>query len=201
MIPRDLDKMEPGIMLAAILSSVDVTELSGYDRIVLLRAQRRMISHFEAQLYESMASVSDFMIEDFDDDPMLANEAAAAEIRAALRLTRRAADNELAFAIELQRRLPAVWEALCAGDIDSRRARLIVNGTTHLPVGAARNVVAEVIDRAPGLTTGQLGARIRQLCIEVDPEEARQRYEQAVEQRRVVADDHRGPLDGPPGRQ
>ena len=43
-----------------------------------------------------------------------------------------------------------------------------------------------VIDRAPQLTTGQLRARIRQLCFAVDPDESKSRYEQALEERRVV---------------
>ena len=87
-IPGGLDRMEPGIMLAAVLSQVDVSELSGYDRIVVLRAQQRMVSHYQATVYTSMAGVSDHMAA-IGEDPDGADEAAAAEIRAALRLTRR----------------------------------------------------------------------------------------------------------------
>lgn len=38
------------------------------------------------------------------------------------------------------------------------------------------------------MTTGQLVARLRKICAEVDPEEAERRYEHAVENRRVVID-------------
>ncbi|HDH03553.1 MAG TPA: HNH endonuclease, partial [Actinobacteria bacterium] len=153
--------------------------------IVVLRAQQRMASHFAARVYETMASVSDFMGE-VDDDPELANESAAAEIRVALCLTRRAADTELAFAVDLKDRLPRVSDALAAGDVDVRRARTIAHGTAHLSEDTARSVVDRIIDQAPGLTTGQLRARVARLCIEADPEEATQRYEDAVEGRRVV---------------
>jgi hypothetical protein len=46
-------------------------------------------------------------------------------------------------------------------------------------------VVDRIIDRAPELTTGQLGAKIRELCFVVDPEESKSRYQQALQERRV----------------
>ena len=184
-IPAGLDEMEPGPALAAFLSAIDLDGLSGYHRVIVLRAQQRMASHFNAQVYEAMASISDHMSE-LDDDPELADEAAAAEIRVALCLTRRAADTELALAVDLKQRLPAVCEALGSGDIDLRRAKTIAHGTAHLSEGAARAVVDRIIDDAVRLTTGQLKARVAKLCIEADPDEAQQRYEDAVEGRRVV---------------
>jgi hypothetical protein len=105
-----------------------------------------------------MAAVSDSLHE-IDDDPALATESAAAEIRVALRLTRRAADTELNLALDLGRRLPRVWELLAAGDIDLRRARTITHGTAHLSITQAREVIEEVIEDAPRLTTGELVPR------------------------------------------
>ena len=86
MIPPRLDAMEPGPVLAGFLATIDVTELSGHDRIVVLQAHHKMASHYNAHVYRDMAAVVD-SIE--DDNPMYAAEAAAAEIRAALRLTDR----------------------------------------------------------------------------------------------------------------
>ncbi len=177
--------MEPGPALAGILATIDVTELSGHDRIVVLRAHHKMVSHYNAHVYRDMAAVVD-SIE--DDDPMYAAEAAAAEIRAALRLTRRASDTELAFAVELRRRLPRVWEALVTGLIDVGRARTIAYGTTHLFVAVARDVVERIIESAPNLTTGQLRARIDRIAMEADPDVAHQRYETALGDRRVVTE-------------
>jgi hypothetical protein len=48
-------------------------------------------------------------------------------------------------------------------------------------------VVDRIVDRAPNLTTGQLAARIRRLCIQTDPDEAKTRYQNAVEERRIVS--------------
>jgi hypothetical protein len=120
------------------------------------------------------------------DDAELAADAAAAEIRSALCLTRRAADFELGFAVELVGRVPRVWEALMVGLIDLRRARTLVSGTCHLPVETAREVIDKIIVRASRLTTGQIAALLRRLCVETDPEEAVSRYRGAVEERRVV---------------
>ena len=187
-LPGHVDHMPPGPVLAATLSAIEVDELSGHDRIRLLRAQQRMASHYTAGVSAAMASVADYMEEYEDDDPQFALEAAAAEIRAALRLTRRAADSELSFALDLNRRLPKVWNAMAAGDIDVRRAKTIVYRTTHLTDDTAREVVDRIIDHAPRLTTGQLAARIRRLCIEADTDEAERRYDDAVAERRIVVE-------------
>ena len=186
-IPPGLDDMEPGIQLAALCGGIDVYRVSPYDRIVVLRARQRLASHFQAQVYAAMASVVDAM-EDDPDEEKWATEAAAAEIRVALRLTRTAADGELRFAMELQRRLPAVWKALAQGKIDSRRARVLANSTLHLSVAGAREVVARVIEAAGGLTTGELRARLERAVIEADPDGAQERYATAVKTRRVLTE-------------
>jgi hypothetical protein len=43
-----------------------------------------------------------------------------------------------------------------------------------------------VIDKAARYTTGQLGARLRKLCIDADPEDSKERYEAAAETRYVA---------------
>jgi hypothetical protein len=205
LLPAGLDRLEPGPVLGALLSSVDVARLSGHERVVALKAFQRMASHYAAQTYGAMASISDLMHE-LDDDFELAHRSAATEIRAALRLTRRAADSELELALDTRQRLPRVWEALDRGEVDVRRARVIASSTGHLSEQVARRVADRIVDEAPGLTTGQLRARIAKLCLEVDPEDAEKRYAEAVEDRRVVLEANpagtanlRG-LDLPPDR-
>lgn len=182
-----IDQIEPGPVLADLLALVDVDSLSGDEQLAVLRAQRRMAAHYEAAAYGSMAAVAD-TVDAIEDDPALAAESTAAEIRVALALTRRAADTELHLALRLRRRLPTVWSALYSGDIDVRRARVLVDGTEHLSVARARRVVDQILEDAPALTTGQLGARLRRLCVADDPEEATDRYRSAVAQRRVVTE-------------
>ena len=184
-IPAGLDEMEPGPFLAAFLSGIDVTRISGYARIIVLRAHQRLVSHYTASLYADMAAVVDIL----DDDETKrsdAAEAAAAEVRAALHLTRRSADNEIGIALELHTRLPQIHQMLAAGVLDLRRARVLLDGTAHLDDDVARRIVEQIADDAVRYTTGQLRARLRRLCIEAEPDDAAQRYEDAVQQRRVV---------------
>jgi hypothetical protein len=63
---------------------------------------------------------------------------------------------------------------------------VIVDGTCHLEEAEARRVADAVLEQAPRLTTGQLGARIRRLALSAQPDEAARRYEEAVEERRVM---------------
>jgi hypothetical protein len=79
-------------------------------------------------------------------------------------------------------------EALEDGVVDVRRARVLIDGTSHLPEASARMVVDTALTRAGSLTTGQLSAYLRNLCIQHDPDEASARYEQAVCERRVIAE-------------
>ncbi len=88
-----------------------------------------------------MASVVDYMENIEGDEPQWACESAAAEIRVALTLTRRAADAELGFALDLKQRLPQVFASLTRGDIDVRRAKTMLHGTMHLPDDTARDVI------------------------------------------------------------
>jgi hypothetical protein len=179
--------MEPGPVLAAFLASIDVSKVSGYDRIVVVKAHQRMASHYAAQTYGGMAALVDAML-GFENVQRLeyAAESAAAEIRAALHLTRRAADIEVAFALSLRDRLPRLSGMLKTGEIDIRRARTIERHTVHLSDEAAQDVVDRIADVASRLTTGELTARIRRLCIEADRDDADDRYRHSVEGRRVV---------------
>lgn len=182
----ELDSWEPGLPLAAFLATVDRSRLSGHDRITLLRARQKLISHLTANLYADIASVTKAMVDEFGDDPEMAHESAAMELRAALRLTRRSAEKELELADDLTERLPDVVEAMEQGRLDLRRARVLADGTCHLNEKQARQVVDKVVETAGELTTGQLAAKVRKLCMAVQPEEAENRYQQAVDNRRMV---------------
>jgi hypothetical protein len=185
-VPSDLDSWEPGLSLAAFLATVDRACLSGGDRVKLVRARQRLISHLTASLYADIASISETMVDEFGDDPEMAFESAAMELRAALRLTRRSAENELELATDLTERLPAIVEAMEDGRLDLRRARVLADGTSHLGGDQARMVVDRVVDTAGQSTTGQLAAKVRKLALSVEPEAAKNRYQQAAANRRFI---------------
>jgi hypothetical protein len=173
----------------SVLADTDLDRLNPDDHVVIIRAYQRLISHLQAGLYRSMLAILDayrHLVDDPDDEEFV-HDAAQAEIGSALGLTRRAAAQELAFAIGL-RRVPQVAAALAKGDIDRRRARVLILETAHLSEDAARQTVSQVIGSAGSLTTGQLAARLRRLVVEAAPEEAQQRFDHATDQRRMVVE-------------
>jgi hypothetical protein len=186
-LPEGLAEMPPGPELGVLLAGIERSRLSGDDVVTLMQAISREVSHYQAELYAAMAEVAHC-----SSDPMSAervealDEFAAEEIGAALCFTRRAADIHLGLALDLVERLPKVWETLDQGRIDLTRARVICEGTCHVEGAEARRVADAVLEQAPRLTTGQLGARVRRLAMSVQPEEAARRYEAAVEERRVI---------------
>jgi hypothetical protein len=184
----DFDSIRPGSFMAVVLELVDRSKLNGHDLVTLLQARERLVSHLQAESIADVNEISYAGPGDADSPPRRLEDAAefaSDEIRAALILTRRAADNRMTLAVDLRERLPQVWHMLTQGLIDLSRARVFADGTAHVTVETARQVVDVLSEVAPRLTTGQLRARIRKLCIETDPEDATKRYDNAYEDRRL----------------
>lgn len=156
--------------------------------VAAMQAHARMVAYHQAMQLEAMMGVVDEYTRLADDDLELAMDGAASEVRAALSLTRRAADSDLDLAWILRDRLPVVMEALKHGRIDLRRAWVVARGTAHLDDDAARSVADRVLSQIDGRTTGQIRALIRRLCVEVDPGEADRRHQTALDERKVVAE-------------
>ncbi|MFV1999467.1 MAG: hypothetical protein ACC654_03790 [Acidimicrobiia bacterium] len=89
-IPGNLDVLEPGPVLAGFLASIDVSEVCGFDQMVVLRAHRRMVSHYQGLMYRDMSAVTQTMTDRTGDDSVEVAQAAEAEIGVALHLSRRA---------------------------------------------------------------------------------------------------------------
>jgi Domain of unknown function (DUF222) len=175
----------PVEVLAALLGGPRIPE--GVGLVATLKARARVVAYHQARLLESMMAVVDEYAS-VDADVVLAMEGAAAEVRAALALTRRAAESDLDLAWTLRERLPEVLAAFKQGRIDLRRTWVLVQGTSHLDAVEAQRVVSEALGRAEGRTTGQLKAVLRRLCLEIDPDEAVRRHQSALQERRVVAE-------------
>lgn len=188
-LPDNLEDIPSGAELAAVLESLDWEQLSAYDVIRALQAQQRQIAHYEAGSAWSVNRVVEAYQLDFREGSYGyrdAQDGAAAEIGASLRLTRRAAQGFTDFSVELYRRYPRVYEALLFGKIDLRRARILVDGTQCVSAAVTHEVIEQLLPEAPRLTIGQLRHRIQKLCIDADPEAARQRYDDFYQERRLV---------------
>jgi hypothetical protein len=182
-----LERLEPGPFLAVLAAETDISRVPPRARVALLRARQRMASHYEALVLEGVNAVAGDMAGEIDNLELTA-DAASAEVAAALCLTRRSADAQIDWAYEMWERVPRVAEMLKAGQIDVRRAKTIVSGVQHLNVEVAQKVVDAIAPQAGDLTTGQLAAQLRKLCAQSDPDDAADRYREAIEERRVVVE-------------
>jgi hypothetical protein len=187
LIPGGLAQVAPGPELAAVLAGIELSRLSGYDCVEVLKARYRQFNHERARLMATMVEVGLCGIGPDEELPrVVPDEFTADEVRAALVLTRRAADAQFWFAHDLVTRLPAVHAAMDAGVLDEPRARVLSDWTTELDPETARAVCSELLPRVPGWTTGQLIEQIKKLAIALDPDWARRRYEQALADRKVI---------------
>ncbi len=185
-LPRDLEEIPPGRYLAAILSGVDRSKLSGHDVVRVLPARDRLVSHDQAGFYADVAEVAHAYDPDTSarsDHPV---EWASEEIQAALTRTRRSADHDLNLAVQLRDRLPVVWEALAAGNIDFARTRVFARELEPLHPALVPEVVDRTLSDAAGLTTGRLGARLQRVVLELDPDGAEQRFDVGIEDRVMI---------------
>ena len=185
-LPADLESIPPNNFLAAILSTVDVSLLSGYDLVRYVQAQERLVSHHQAVYYQGVAELA-YATDSHTTARGSLNEFASDELQAALAKTRRAADADLDLALDLKTRLPQVWEALCDGHIDDRRARVFARETTTLDPQLIADVVDPLLEEASDLTTGQLGSRLAKRVIQADPAAAEDEYQTGLQDRRVSA--------------
>lgn len=190
-LPEDLESMPPGPDLAVLLATVDRRRLGERDRVRLVQARNRLISHQQAELLADVYALSQ------DETPEHTVEHASCypwtelELAFALRWTRTAAGRRLEQARQLIEDFPTVQAALTVGEIDPPKAYLIADLASWLDdVPTARAVVDKVIDQAPRLTTGQLRARLRRLILAIDPHAARKRCVEAVATRRVDSFDN-----------
>ncbi len=187
-IPKGLAEMPPGAFLGGILESIDRASLSGRDRVLLLKAERRQASHYQARVYATMSAVQDSIteVEEIPLDQVV--DAATDELRAALTLTRRSAGVQLDLATTLVSDYPQVLAALDAGVIDVPKAMVLVQATSHLEAEHRTAVVDTGLEQAATQTTGQLRARLDRLAMTIDPDTARRRYQESLEDRRVVVE-------------
>ena len=185
-----IGEMAPGPELMSVLTRVDRDSLSDFDRVEVLKARSRLRSHLDAELLADMSGILDAEVGRLGADLEWGDvhDVAAAEIGAALCWTRRASERQLDLATSLLSDFRPVWEMLRAGLIDLPRARVVVEHTLHLEDEVRDQVIDVALEKASEQTTGLLAARIRRLALWVAPDSAKNRYEEGLEERRLVSD-------------
>ncbi|MBA2323187.1 MAG: DUF222 domain-containing protein, partial [Pseudonocardiales bacterium] len=191
-----LADLPPGVELAAALAGVELATVPNHLMIEVLRAHARQCAHHQGLLLAALAEVGcTVALEDLADGVHTARSegllaSASGEIAAALTVTQRRADNELALAQTVVRGLPRVFAALLAGEIDRGKAWVFADhldlGTCGLSGAQIDAVCAQLVPLARAWTTGQLAARLWRAVLAIDPDHARRRYDKAVRERGVV---------------
>lgn len=175
-LPPDLADLPWAVALAMIVLTVDRSRISAFDLVHLLRAEDRLVSMIQSRRLRTVGEIARV----YGDE-----ESAAAEVAAALHLTRAASRSDVELAGDLGRHRP-VAALLERGDIDLRRTRVLIDGVRGVGADATDRVLERVCAEAPRLTTGQLRSRLSRLCLEVAPESAQGRYRAGLDQRRIV---------------
>lgn len=183
--------MAPGPELAAVLAAVDRSRVNGHDLVTVVEARARLVAHLQAELLADVAQVA-HCPPGGPDAPVSrtpgVQEYAADEVGFALAWTRRAARSHLDLALDVVERLPRLYAAMAAGDLDLAKVRVIADAVAVVDDPTARAVVDQVVPVAPRLTTGALRVRLQRLVVSVDPDAARRRQERGVAGRRVVCE-------------
>lgn len=189
LLPDGLEDFLPGPYLAAVVSSVDLARLNGHDAVRVMKARARLSSHHEAAKLEAISEVAFAPPSDVDSVVLRSSEQvgyAAAEVAAALSLTRRSSERQLDFAVCLTRRLSRVWELFSRGELDLGKVRVFDDHLSHLPEDTIDMVLDQILDGAASLTTGQLGWRLGKLVKTADPDGSKSSYEQGLSERNVT---------------
>ena len=149
----------PGPDVIAALAAIDPKPLSDYMKVDFMVAVDRQKAWLEALDQPAVAAVGDAVeaaVGDDDGKPDLHQiglRAAHAEIAAALRVSDCVAADKLEVARQLTTELPAVQQALAAGEISIWHAKAIVEATESLSRDKART------RRRPGAAPGAAADR------------------------------------------
>jgi len=117
--------------------------------------------------------------------PAAWDEFAPVELAAILGESRWAADNLLDVAYDLEVKLPGTKAAFRDGIISEAKAGIIARATTVLDPEEARAAEALVLGRAGWLTPAGLAAAITRAVMQVAPEKAKKRREEAAKEARL----------------
>ncbi|HTX28057.1 MAG TPA: hypothetical protein VME19_13680 [Streptosporangiaceae bacterium] len=165
-------------------------DVSDDELVGLICAWQRVGAHVAARAYTLIAELirrraePGWPLEGPGRLPRVWDEFLPTELSHAMAWSRNQAEGAIGMAYALEA-LPGTKAALCNGIIDDYKASIIVGATAALDVAEARAAEAMVLDRAGRLTPGALRAAINRAVMEVAPDKAKKRREEAAEDARV----------------
>jgi hypothetical protein len=164
--------LAPGVALATVLASVDVSCLTEFDLVEAVAGWERLAGWVTAEQVRVVAELAGrplfAQLSSFRDgiDPV---SAVGMEVSARLRISHREADARVVFAQELTGPRRATFDALHAGTVDLRRARTLVEGVRVLDDQAAARVEARLLPDAAEHTPAAFRRRVEKAVAAADP--------------------------------
>ena len=129
---------------------------------------------------------------DTEDWAVDTEEAVAAEVAAALRISQALASSRLRYARAMRERLPSVGEVFAAGDIDMRTFQTVVFRTDLITdadvLAAVDTALAVGVSRWPSMTQARLAGQIDKIVAGADADAVRRRSERREEREVWFAD-------------
>ena len=169
--------------VAELLAGFDLSGLDAESLLAVLGGMERVIAAAHAVQARAMA---EFTRRRPATPGRPFGEFVADEVGLVLSVSRRAAENRVAQAVEMTCRTPAVLRALESGVLDLYRAKIVTDATYRLDDATAARVAAHVVGRAKGHNASQVRRIVRRAVLHLDPEGAQRRHEQARADRRLV---------------
>ncbi|GAA0619287.1 hypothetical protein GCM10009547_22150 [Sporichthya brevicatena] len=168
--------------------------MTGAESVALLRAGQRQLNAAHAVWLGLVAEVGSRGLDSGDEIVRLPapDRWGGDEVRTALRISAYSGNELLDFAWAVVRRFPKLHAAMAAGDLSIERARVIHFWTRDMSDEHATTVIDEIlghcsIDADRPWTSEQIGARCRKLGIQLDPDWAQRRFQEAYRERRVIS--------------
>jgi hypothetical protein len=160
--------------------------LSGWERAAgwLAAQQARAMSLAEARLTEDAVQYEEEVGGRVSWNAV--DRQVETEISTALRWTSRYTLDRIRIATVLAHRLPAVSDALAAGQISYRHAEVFCEETDVLTEEQAQRVADRVLPDASTLTTIGLRKRLRKACLQLVPDSGNERAAKAITERSVT---------------
>lgn len=176
---RALLAAAPGLAVMAELERIDAFALGTDERLVLVEAWEKQQAWVAAQTLTPMVAV-------VGAAPVDADDFVREDVRAALHLSRGAAQERIEVARLLHTTLAATRTALAKGQISYQQVRALVDAVVLLEADKTLAVESAVLGRAPGQTVGEFRAAVARALLVADPQTVEEQHAAAVADRRVV---------------
>ena len=168
----------PGLAVMAALTALDLAALSESDRLIVLEVWERQQHWVWAQTLTATLAFA-------GQQPVDSDDFVREDVRAALRLSRPAAQDRIDTARLLASPLTDTSQALAGGAVSPGQVRCLVEEVKYLAPEVAVAVQDRVLPKAQQQTVSEFGRAVKKAILVVDPQTAEEQHASAMQTRTV----------------